>query len=110
MFTRKDPKAKEDLESSSNTTLMTKSGGKTKITVKYDVGFKNTLYIRGKGANLNWDRGLPMKNVKADEWVWETESSFSNGEFKVLINDQKYETGPNHPLKPGTTTQYTPHF
>lgn len=85
-------------------------GTKTRITVKYDVGFHNNLYIRGTGANLNWNKGVPMKNVKADEWIWETDASFPSGEFKVLINDRIYETGPNHPLKSGTNIQYTPHF
>ncbi len=83
---------------------------KTRITVKYDVGFPNTLYIRGRGANLSWDRGVVMKNVKRDEWVWETDSVFTQGEFKVLINDRIYEVGQNHLLQSGATIQYTPHF
>jgi hypothetical protein len=85
-------------------------GTKTRITIKYDVGFNNSLYIRGKGANLSWDRGIPLKNVKHDEWVWETDAAFPNGEFKVLINDRTYETGNNHPLNCGATIQYSPHF
>jgi hypothetical protein len=121
MFTKKEPMkgtmtqdtccgGNKDQSSNTSSNSMTKNASKTKITVKCDIGFKNTLYIRGKGANLSWDKGIPMKNIKADEWVWETESSFPNGEFKVLINDQQYESGQNHPLKPGTTMQYAPHF
>lgn len=83
---------------------------KTRIIVKYDVGFKNTLFIRGKIANLNWEKGVPMKNIKSDEWIWETDLPFPPGEFKVLINDQFYETGYNHPIKSGSTVQYTPRF
>jgi hypothetical protein len=95
--------------SQNQTTAMGKST-KTRIIVKYDIGFKNTLYIRGKGGNLSWDKGIPMKNTKADEWMWETDSMFPTGEFKVLINDRTYETGPNHPLQSGANIQYTPHF
>lgn len=86
------------------------SGKKTHITIKYDVGFPNQLTIRGKGANLNWDKGQPLKNVRNDEWIWETETPFSHCEFKVLINDRQFETGENHHLTQGASVIYTPHF
>lgn len=83
---------------------------KTKVTVKYDVGFPNQLYIRGKGGNLSWDKGISFKNVKSDEWVWETDTPFTQCEFKVLINDRIYESGDNHTLKQGASVVYTPKF
>lgn len=87
-----------------------KSAAKTRITVKYDIGFGNTLYIRGSRGGLNWDKGIPMKNVKSDEWIWDSNEVFSNGEFKVLINDRIYEVGPNQQLHYGKNLQYTPKF
>jgi hypothetical protein len=86
------------------------SAQKTKITIKYDAGYPNQLYIRGKGANLSWEKGQPLRNVKADEWVWETDAPFSSCEFKVLMNDKIYEKGENHPLTSGATVIYTPQF
>jgi hypothetical protein len=83
---------------------------KTQVTVRYNVGYGNQLYIRGRGANLSWEKGIPLKNVKANEWIWETETSFSHCEFKVLINDRNYENGENHYLNPGASIIYTPHF
>lgn len=82
----------------------------TKVVVKYDVGFNNVLYIRGEGADLNWSKGTPLKNISNDEWVWETTKQFSECDFKVLINDEKYESGENHHLKCGTNVSYTPSF
>ena len=87
-----------------------KQNPKTKITVKFDTGFPNQLFIRGKGANLNWDKGQPLKNTKSDEWVWEFEAPFSTCEFKVLINDRIYENGTNHFVNAGSTILYTPSF
>lgn len=84
--------------------------GHTRISVKYNVGFGNLLYIRGNGANLDWNKGLPMKNTKSDEWTWESTTPFTNCEFKVLINDQTFESGPNHQLKSGECVTYVPHF
>lgn len=83
---------------------------KTRVVIKYDVGFNNSLYIRGKGANLSWEKGVCLKNTKSDEWVWESDLPFTTCEFKVLINDSQYENGDNHPLACGQTFEYTPHF
>jgi hypothetical protein len=83
----------------------------TKIIVKYDVGFGNHLTLRGHGApELSWDKGITLKNVKSNEWVLEITTSFAQAEFKVLINDKVYESGPNHTLKCGSTIHYSPHF
>jgi hypothetical protein len=82
----------------------------TRIVIKYDAGFGNQLFIRGKGSHLNWDKGIPLKNVKADEWIWETETSFNSCEFKILINDSHFELGENHLLDCGSSIQYTPKF
>lgn len=87
-----------------------KTGTKTRIVAKHDIGFGNTLFIRGSRGGLSWDKGVPMKNVKADEWVWESNEVFSNGEFKVLINDRLYEVGPNQQLHYGKNLQYSPKF
>ncbi|KIC73388.1 MULTISPECIES: CBM20 domain-containing protein [Candidatus Protochlamydia] len=83
---------------------------KTSVLVKYDVGFNNQLYIRGNGANLTWNKGQPLKNIKADEWIWENETPFSSCEFKVLINDNHYEAGENHTITNGCSFIYTPSF
>jgi hypothetical protein len=83
---------------------------KTRILVKYDVGFKNHLYIRGNGAGLSWNKGQPLKNIGRDEWIWETQLPFAECEFKTLINDERYEQGENHRIVSGKFFQYTPRF
>lgn len=93
-----------------HSTTSKKGAYKTRITIKYDVGFHNQLFIRGKGANLSWDKGQPLKNIKHDEWLWETDANFTSCEFKILINDRVYENGANHHLNAGSTLLYTPHF
>lgn len=82
----------------------------TRLIIKYDAGFPNQLFIRGKGGNLSWDKGLPLKNIKSDEWLWETDVNFAQCEFKVLINDRIYENGENHLLKGGSAISYVPKF
>jgi|SaaInl8_120m_RNA_FD_contig_71_695919_length_685_multi_4_in_0_out_0_1 hypothetical protein len=82
----------------------------TRIIVKCDVGFSNLLYLRGEGASLNWEKGIKMKNINADEWIWETDKKFTTCEFKVLLNDDSYESGENHSISCGSSLEYIPSF
>lgn len=85
--------------------------GATKIVAHFDCGFPNTLFIRGEGiSTLNWDKGSPMKNVGANEWVWESDRPFSTMQFKLLINDSWYEQGNNHSIAYGQTVDFSPKF
>jgi hypothetical protein len=83
---------------------------KSSVTVQCDVGFGNGVYIRGQGGGLSWEKGVLLENRGADTWVWETTQLFTNCEFKVLLNDQQYETGDNHWLPCGASVQYRPVF
>jgi hypothetical protein len=82
----------------------------TRLTIKYDAGFHNHLHIRGEGANLSWEKGIPLKNVGHDEWIWETTSPFTKCEFKILINDHHYEQGNNQTIVSGCHLQHHPKF
>jgi len=87
-----------------------KKKGMTRIKVRFDVGMGNALYLRGSCSGLNWEKGVELKNSGPDLWVWETNHDFKECEFKVLLNDQTYESGENHYLYPGADIEYTPHF
>ena len=84
MFSKKSSSTQEKGHGFHQAPKSEKKGKKTVTKVNYDVGFPNVLYMRGNGGNLNWERGVPLTNVKADEWVWETDLDFTEGEFKVL--------------------------
>jgi hypothetical protein len=82
----------------------------SKVEVRYDAGFGNTLFIRGKGAGLSWEKGVVLKNLSPDVWIWETDRPFESCTFKLLLNDAQYETGENRTLQFGGTVHYTPRF
>lgn len=107
-----DPTKQAASENHAKSRLTTEKNNqsKTVIRVNYDVGFSNQLFIRGEGANLSWDKGQLLTNLKSDEWIWSTDSQFDRCEFKVLINDQVFEKGENHFVHNGASVQYTPSF
>lgn len=82
----------------------------SRVIIHYDVGFNNSIYIRGNNAGLSWDKGTLLHNEGPDQWVWETDQPFQTCEFKVLINDTHYEQGGNHTLDYEKHLEYTPIF
>ena len=74
---------------------------KMSVLIKCDIGWGNTLFIRGEGNVLNWDKGIALSFCeKGQGWFFETEGT-QPIEFKVLINDQQWSAGDNLKLIPG---------
>lgn len=82
----------------------------TTISALIDVGFGNTLYIRGEGPGLSWDKGLPMQCVADAEWSIGISGATTALTFKFLLNDETWCTGPDYTLAPGKTGAFTPEF
>ncbi len=85
-------------------------GGLTRIIVKADAGWGNSLYIRGNGAGLSWHKGVLMQCVDSAEWIWENKISKGTVEFKILINDEIWSTGDDISVKAGETATCHPTF
>jgi hypothetical protein len=86
------------------------SGAKVTITAKIDVGFGNTLYVRGDGAGLSWDRGTPLVCLAADSWTIVLLSVTKPFSFKFALNDQEWSAGTDYLAGPGDTVTVTPAF
>ena len=81
----------------------------TTIEAKIDVGFGNQLFVRGEGAGLSWQHGLPLTCVDGKTWRW---SGAVNDKltFKLLLNDQVWAQGDNVEVKPGHRAEVSPMF
>jgi hypothetical protein len=85
-------------------------GPLTTVTAKIDVGFGNTLFIRGEGEGLSWDKGQPLVCVEGTTWIWSTRRAKEQLRFKLLVNDQLWSRGENLEVAPGTEVQVVPAF
>jgi len=81
----------------------------TTIEAKIDVGFGNQLFVRGEGAGLSWQHGLPLTCVDGKTWRW---SGAVNDKltFKLLLNDQIWAQGDNVEVRPGQRAEISPSF
>jgi hypothetical protein len=82
----------------------------TSISANIDVGFGNTLYIRGEGPGLSWERGQAMNCVKDDIWSFAIESAAKPIVFKFLINDETWCAGDDYLVEPGKKITLVPTF
>ena len=82
----------------------------TVITAAIDVGFGNTLYIRGDGAGLSWDAGVPLECVKGDRWSIVLPETAKPIACKFLINDLTWSVGPDYVVEPGKKATIAPAF
>lgn len=80
------------------------------MVAQIDVGFGNTLYIRGEGPGLSWEKGVPLDCVADDKWSVSLAETSKPVVFKFLINDQTWCTGDDYVARPGTTLTVTPIF
>ncbi len=82
----------------------------TRISALYDVGFGNSLYIRGEGPGLSWDKGLLMTCVGTAKWQITLGEAARPFTFKFLVNDVTWSTGPDFVADSGSTVTVTPEF
>jgi len=79
------------------------------IEAQIDVGFGNTLYLRGDGHGLSWNQGVPLTCVDASTWKWSGEAE-DELKFKLLLNDAIWSKGEDLVVAPGEKVQVAPAF
>ena len=82
----------------------------TVVEARIDVGFGNSLFIRGQGAGLSWEKGLPLKCIGGSAWVWSTKQAQGKTVFKLLLNDQVWAKGEDVVVEAGRKIELVPVF
>lgn len=82
----------------------------TTITAAIDIGFGNTLYLRGQGPGLSWEKGIPMDCVADAQWTITIADAVAPIAFKFLLNDETWCAGDDFTISAGDTSIFTPEF
>jgi len=105
------PKVKKPAAPAAASAIVAKpTGSRATIVAKVDVGFGNTLYIRGEGPGLSWEKGVLLENVSSDTWKTVLTGIEKPLAFKLLLNDQSWSSGADYVASPGDTVTVTPSF
>lgn len=82
----------------------------TSLIARVDVGFGNSLYVRGSGAGLSWAKGILLDNVSPYEWAFKTTKAKGEVTFKFVLNDEIWAEGENLTVAAGGTSISSPIF
>lgn len=83
----------------------------TTITARVDVGFGNSLFVRGDGPGLSWDSGMLMTCIGRDIWQARvTGESGATFAFKFLVNDISWSGGADFTIATGANRTFVPVF
>lgn len=82
----------------------------TTVEANIDVGFGNSLFIRGQGDALSWDQGTPLQCVGGTHWVYTTKQATGKLVFKLLLNDQVWSQGEDLTVAAGQKAEVVPVF
>lgn len=82
----------------------------TKIVAAVDVGFGNSLTIRGSGPGLSWEKGTVLACVDAARWEITLPESAQPVVCKFLINDESWCQGEDYTVLPGASVVLSPVF
>jgi hypothetical protein len=85
-------------------------GARVTVTATIDVGFGNSLYVRGDEPYLSWTKGLLLANTGTDRWEIALSGVDRPFQFKFLRNDEDWSSGENYTASPGDTLAITPAF
>lgn len=79
------------------------------IEAKIDIGFGNKLFVRGQGAGLSWDHGIPLECVDSQTWRLIVPAT-DKLQFKLLLNDSVWAQGEDVVAAPGKRVEVVPAF
>lgn len=83
----------------------------TTIIANIDVGFGRSLYLRGEGPGLSWEKGVPMDCAGSDRWQATLPGESAQPIlFKVLIDDSIWCAGSDFTVAAGDTVTVAPIF
>ncbi len=96
---------------SSDTQKTVASDGATRLFVTAYIGIGNRLFIRGDGAGLNPDKGVPLQFVSIGKWQWESKDATEPLRVRLYKNDEIECLSPGElSLEPGHQIEVSASF
>lgn len=82
----------------------------TTIVAAINVGFGNSLTLRGEGPGLSWETGAPLECSADDRWTITLPETTHPIICKFLINDLVWSAGEDYTVLPGSSVVLSPSF
>jgi hypothetical protein len=80
------------------------------LEARAELGPGHTLFVRGQGAGLSWQRGTPLLQVDPGTWIWPNDQPEEAVVCQLLLDDQIWAKGENLVLEAGDRVEIAPDF
>lgn len=84
--------------------------GTTSVIANVMIGIGNKPYLRGEGAGLSWDEGVPMNFIEIGKWAWTPTRKNASLTVQLYRNDEEPDKGGKIEVKSGQQIEITPDF
>lgn len=84
--------------------------GSTSVVANVMIGIGNKPYLRGEGAGLSWDEGVPMNFIEIGKWAWTPTRKNAALTVQVYRNDEDPDNGGKIEVRSGEEIEITPDF
>lgn len=82
----------------------------TRLVAQSNLAANQFLSLRGSVAPLSWTLGFPMRRTSNGQHAFVTTEMTGNFDFKTLLDDTTWQTGPDVQATSGTDQVITPMF
>lgn len=86
------------------------ASARTRLHATAYIGIGNKLFLRGEGAGLSWDQGIPLHFDSIGKWSWEPAAVAEKIICRIYKNDQLPDQNGDLELAPGDVREITPRF
>jgi hypothetical protein len=80
------------------------------VVAKILPGIGNKVFLRGEGAGLSWDEGVPMSFLEIGKWGWSPSDKSVPLVIQLYKNDEEPDPNGKVELEPGEKVEITPVF
>ena len=75
-----------------------------------NLDISSTPYVRGEGAGLSWNEGVPMEFIEIGKWEWTVENAVESTSCRIFKDDSLAAKGDDIVIEVGERAEVYPEF
>ena len=75
-----------------------------------NIEISSTPYVRGEGAGLSWNEGIPMEFIEIGKWEWKVENAVESTSCRIFKDDSLAAKGDDIVINVGERAEVYPVF
>ncbi len=98
----------QDTEEVSN--LVPENNSSITLIAHLNLDISSTPYVRGEGAGLSWNEGVPMEFIEIGKWEWTVENAIESTACRIFKDDSLAAKGDDIVIEVGERAEVYPEF